>query len=376
MRSMLAALTITTLVLGACGGEEPAPQPPPQPPPVMAPTATASAAPATPPAPPKPELAELIPQTMRGIAEAFNAHDAKKIAAFFTEDCVASTYGTPDAHGRDEIAKALQGLFDVAADVKSNALRAWVKGNVVVEEIAWAGTMTGDFMGIKASKKALGAMRVHVMWVNEDGLVHEMHEYGDDAGLMAQMTGKKGAPPVPAVPANPPQVHTAKGTADEDKLAEWAKSTDEAFNKDDAKAAVALMADDADYWLNISGAPATKGKKDLTKDLDGWFKTLPDQKWTSTNAWGIDGFAVIEHTVSGTQKGRMGLLPASNKPVSNWHWLDVLQPSADDKIQHGWGYANLIEMMQQTGALKQPGDKPVAAEKAPAVDATAKNKKK
>jgi hypothetical protein len=31
--------------------------------------------------------------------------------------------------------------------------------------------------------------------------------------------------------------------------------------------------------------------------------------------------------------------------------------------------------MQQTGATKQ-GDKPVAAEKAPAVDATAKNKKK
>jgi steroid delta-isomerase-like uncharacterized protein len=377
MRSILAALSITTLALGACAVEEPAPQPPPQPPPMPAPSAAAPAAPAntTPPPPPKPSLAELIPQTMKGISDAFNAHDAKKIAGFFTEDCVASAFGMPDAHGREEIAKGLQGFFDVAGDVKSNALRVWVKGNVVVDEIAWAGSMTGDFMGIKASKKALGAMRVHVMWVNDDGLVTEMHEYGDDAGLMAQMAGKKGAPPVPAVPTNPPQVHVAKGTPDEDKLAEWAKSTDEAFNKDDTKAVVALMADDADYWLNISGAPATRGKKDLTKDLDGWFKTLPDQKWTSTNTWGIDGFAVIEHTVSGTQKGRMGPLPASNKQVSNWHWIDILQPSADGKIQHGWGYANLIEMMQQTGATKQ-GDKPVAAEKAPAVDATAKNKKK
>src|SRR5882672_1503506 len=242
MRSTLAALTMTTLALGACAGEQPPPQPPPAPQPAAAASAAPSAAPAeTPASAPKPSLADVIPQTMKGIAEGFNAHDSKKIASFFTEDCVVSAYGMPDAHGRDDVAKGLQGFFDFAGDSKSNASRVWVKGNVVVDEIVWAGTMTGDFMGTKASKKPLGQMRVHVMWVTDDGLVKEMHEYGDDAGLMAQMTGKKGAPAVPTVPTNPPQVHFAKGTADEDKLADWAKSIDDAFNKDEAKAVVAIM---------------------------------------------------------------------------------------------------------------------------------------
>ena len=96
----------------------------------------------------------------------------------------------------------------------------------------------------------------------------------------------------------------------------------------------------------------------MAKDLEGFFKAFPDQKWTTVNSWGIDGFAIVEHTMTGTQKGRLGPLPASNKQVKDWHWLDIMQPTADGKLQHGWGYANLVEVLQQTGALKSPGDKP------------------
>jgi ketosteroid isomerase-like protein len=202
-----------------------------------------------------------------------------------------------------------------------------------------------------------------------------MREYGDDAGLMAQVAGKKGAPPVPLLPTNSPEMHVAQGTPDEDKLADWAKGTDDAFSKDDVKAAVATLADDADAWLNFTGMPATKGKKDLTKELTAWFKAFPDQKWTTTNVLGIDGFAIVEHTMSGTQKGAFGPVPASNKPVSGWHWIDVMQPAADGKTQHDWGYANLGEMMKQTGALKRPGDKPAGnAPKAAAATSEPKNK--
>ena len=252
-------------------------------------------------------------------------------------------------------------------------MRAWSKDNVVVVEMAWSGTMTGDFMGMKASKKPVGQIRVGVLWFNDDGLVKEQHEYGDDAGLMAQMAGKKGAPAVPVLPTNMPEMHLAKGTPDEDKLVDIAKAMDPLFSKDDVKAAVASNADDADYWVNVSGGPATKGKKDIAKDLGDFFKAFPDQKWTTVNAWGIDGFAIIEHTMTGTQKGALGPLRASNKEVKDWHWIDVVQPSADGKVQHGWGYANLVEMMQQTGALKPPSDKgpapaaPAAAPKAPAL---------
>ena len=362
-----------SLVLVACGGEAPLPLPPPAPPPVVA-TEPATPPPAdtTPPPPAKPTLMQLIPQTMKGVTDAFNAHDSKKVASYYTPDAVIASYGAPGAHGPDDIAKAMDlFVFATFADAKEAPVRAWAKDNVLVIEMAWAGTMTGDFMGMKATKKPVGQIRLGVLWFNDDGLVKEQHEYGDDAGLMAQMSGKKGAPAVPGLPTNVPEVHLAKATPDEDKLIEMAKAMDPLFSKDDAKAVAAGTADDADYWVNISGGPAMKGKKDIAKDLDSFFTAFPDQKWTTVNAWGIDGFAIVEHTMTGTQKGALGPLRASNKEVRDWHWVDIVQPSADGKVQHGWGYANLLEMMQQTGAIKPPPSAKGPASGAPAAAAAA-----
>jgi ketosteroid isomerase-like protein len=305
---------------------------------------------------------------MKGIADAFNAHDAKKVASFYAPDAVVASYGAPDAHGQDEIARGMDTyVFQVFGDAREAPVRAWSKDNLIVVETAWAGTMTGDFMGMKATKRPVGQVRLSVLWFNDDGLVKEGHEYGDDAGLMAQMAGKKNAPAVPAVPSNAPDLHLAKGTPDEEKLADFAKAMDPLFDKDDAKAVAAAMADDADYWDNISDGPAIRGKKDLTKDLEAFFKAFPDQKWATVNAWGIDGFAIVEHTMNGTQKGALGALRPSNKEVRDWHWIDVVQPSADGKVQHGWGYANLLEVMQQTGAVKPPpvAGSPAAAKASP-----------
>ena len=365
MRSIhRAALIVTTLALAACGGEAPAPLPPPPPPPVASAAPVPPPADTTPPPPPKPTLADLIPQTLKGIGEAFNAHDAKKLASYHTEDCLVAGYGEPDAHGREEIEQRLQGFFDAFSDVRSAPLRFWVKGNAVVQEIAWSGTMTGDMkagpMSIKASKKPAGGLRVHVAWFNDDGLVKEVHHYADNAGLLAQMQGKPGAPPVPTLPTNSPESHFSKGNPDEDKLVDWAKGATDTYNMDDAKAAAATMGDDGDYFVNISNKPAFKGQKETAKEWDNWFKTFPDQKWTASNIWGIDGFAIAESTMTGTQKGKLGPLPPSNKRFSNWHWITIVQPNADGKIQHAWAYANLVEMMMQTGAIKPPGEKAAA----------------
>ncbi len=352
------ALGAAALALGACAGSSPqaaaAPAPSAEPPAPVASVPPPAPADTTPPPPPKPSLGELIPRTLLGIGAAFNAHDAGAVAGFFTEDAAVSAYGAPEAHGRDAIVKSMQGIFGTFGDLKSAATRVWIKDDVAIAETVWAGTMTGDFMGMKATKKAAGQFRVDVMWFDENGLVKEMHEYGDDAGLLAQMKGTKGAPPVPVVPSNPPAVHLAKGSPDEDKLADWARGSDASMGRDDAKAVVATMADDGDYWNNFSGNPAVQGKKDLSKDIEGFFKAFPDQKWATSHAWGIDGFGIVEHALSGTQKGKLGPLPASNKPVKDWHWLDIMVPTADGRLQHGWGYANLVEMMTQTGALKAP----------------------
>jgi ketosteroid isomerase-like protein len=287
---------------------------------------------------------------MKGIAEAIGLRDAQKLSTYYAADAVIYAYGAPEIHGRDDLARTMGSVFSAFGDAKAVPLRTWVKGNVVIAETAWAGTATGDFMGQKATRKAVGQIRASVLSFRDDGLVKEAHEYGDDAGLLAQMTGKKGAPPVPLLPASPPEVHASTGSAEEDRIAAWARSQDDAFNTGDAASVVAGVATDADYWIGISGKPATRGKKDLARELKDWFKAFPDQKWTTTAAWGIDGFGIVEHAMTGTQKGRLGPLPPCGKQVTSWHWLDIVQPSADGKVQHGWGHANVLEMLQQTGS--------------------------
>ncbi len=319
---------------------------------------------------PAPSLVDVVAQTLAGLRDAIDRHDAKKAASFFADDCWVASYAGPDLHGREEVAAELQSMFDAFGDLKSAPLRRWVKGNVVAYEFAWAGTMSGDFMGVKASHKPAGLVEFRVVRSGADGLIKEMHQYADMAGLVAQMTGKKTAPPVPILPSNVLEPHVAKGTSEEDELAAWAKGLDETRSKGNPKAVLAAMADDADYWNNLDG-PSLKGKRELEKGVTAWFKAFPDQKWTVTGAWGIDGFAIVEHSMSGTQQGSLGALAASKKAVSDWHWVDVLQPvpassgssagapapSGELLVQHGWGFANVTEMTQQTGALKQPADK-------------------
>jgi hypothetical protein len=372
-----AAVCVGVLCFVACAGEEPAPQPPPTPAPATAATANVTpAAETAPPASPKPPLADLIAQTLAGMQDAFNAHDPKKVASYCTEDCVVVEYGQLESHGRDEVATRIQGLFDAVGDARCAALRTWLGGSggsrdsngsnehVVVSEIAWAGTMTGDFKGIKATNKPVGQVSARVLWFGEDGLLKAMHVYADGAGLMAQMAGTKGAPPVPLLPTNSPEIHVSQGSPEGDNLVDWAKGTDATMSKDDPETALGQFADDGDCWVNFSGTTATRGKKENEKALARFFKAFPDQKWTSVNAWDIAGFAILEHTMSGTQKGPIATHHGTGKPVTDWHWLDILQPSAEGKIQHGWGYANLVELMKQTGDSK-PEDR-AAAKVAPA----------
>jgi ketosteroid isomerase-like protein len=359
---------VVTLALAAaaCAGQEPLPQPP-SPPSQASAAATVTAAspaaspesPAPPAPPPKPSLADLIQIALKGIEEGFNAHDSKKVAAYYADDATVIDFGGPaPGHSRSDVATSVQAVFDTVSDVKTASERIWITGHVAVCEWAWAGTMTGDMMGLKATKKPIGQLRVHVLWFTDDGLIKEEHQYADGAGLLAQMKGKATAPAVPALPTNPPDVHLAKGTPEEDGLAEWGKGFAEQWSKDDPKTVVAAFADDADAWANLFGGPAIKGKRELARSYAAWLKAFPDQKWTTSQAWGIDGFAIVENSMMGTLKGPLGPIPASSKPIIGWHWLAIWQPTGDRQVQHLWSYANATELFRQTGGPRGAGSKP------------------
>lgn len=357
--TFLAALGSTTLLLAACGGENPPPQPPPLPPP----PATASAAPAptdTPPPapPPRPALSDVIPQAITGLSAAFNAHDPAKEASYYADDVASYFYGSlrgGEAHGKANVV----GRPTMFSDIKLTPTRIWIKGNVAMVEVTFTGVMTRDGSDLKATNKPMGTKRAAVYAFNDDGLVKEERAYADVAVMRAQMRGDKGAPAVESTPTGDPEVHVAKGTPDEDKLVDWAKKIDETFSTDDVKQATTLLADDVQYdsW----GVPALKGKKDVARGLQGFFKAFPDQKWAPTNVWGIDGYVVIEHVFTGTQKLPFGpIAKPTGKPVTGEHFLSIWQPTPDGKLAHVWSYANPMEAIQQTGAQESGAHKPIA----------------
>jgi len=328
-------------------------------------------------------MTDLIPQTIKNITDAFNAHDSQKFAANFAPDVVCTTYGMPDMHGREDMAKGLQSFLDVSSDVKGGVGRAFAKGNLVVVEWVSAGTMTGDFMGMKASKKPIGGHRLIIGWLSDDGLMTQTHEYDDMPGMMAQMKGAKDAPPVPAVPTST-EFHWAKNSPEEDKLVDWMKSANETFNKDDVKALSGLFAPEADVTFYFMGGKTVKGTKEIDKFHTDFFKAIPKAQFTISNVWGIDGYVVAERTISGTQKGRLGPLPASNKDVT-MHVADILQPNAEGKLEHGWAFGNAAEMApppppppaKAAAPATKPGapapaTKPAAAPTTPATPAPAK----
>jgi ketosteroid isomerase-like protein len=373
-------MRIKTLVLlatlapafAACGGEEPPPPQAPPPPPVASTPPPPASTAETPPPPPKPALADLIGATMKSIGEAFNAHDAQKFAAAFTADAVTSDVGFPEAHGHDEIAKSIQGFFDACSDAKGMPAHVWGKGNTVATDLVVTGTMTGDFMGMKASKKPIGRHQLIISTFNDDGLISSERIYGDGPGMMAQMKGAKDAPPVPDMPATT-EMHWAKNTPDEDKLVDWEKTFNDAFSSGDAKAVSALIAADGDVTFEMLGGKTVKAGKELDKFNGDMFKAIPKAHYAVANAWAADGFLIAERTVTGTMKGRLGPLPPTNKEVTI-HLADVIQPSADGKLQHGWVFANMAELLPQKpmkdASKEAPKDAKAGKDKAAAPAAT------
>ena len=132
---ILAALITTSLALAACGGEAPPPQPPPAPPPPTTAETTAPPATTAPPPPAKPALSEVIPQTLKGQGDAFNAHDAQKMASYFTDDATSVAYGEGETHSKGDIQSYYQDLFTGFSDIKSAPTRIWIKDNVAIAEL-------------------------------------------------------------------------------------------------------------------------------------------------------------------------------------------------------------------------------------------------
>ena len=365
-----AGLVVLGILAGACGSDPP-------PAPVTPPTPTVANV--TPPAPveapkmeaapaPKPTMAEMQMKALKAQGEGFGT---PKWADVFTDDAVFTVAGMPELKGKEAIAKHHMGFFDSFSEVKTSPWRVWQKGDVAIVEWVITGNNTKDWVGGKATNKPFGVNGATVAWFNADGLIKEEHVYMDMGTMMSQLgaTKQKGRA-VATLPATP-EMHTSKGTAEEDKNVGVLKTVAIAMFENHKEADFLALMDEAVEYDAYSQPGSSKGKVEAKKYFQTWTKAFPDVKFNMSNAWAFDEYVINEGVTTGVQKGPLGPIKATNKPV-NLHGLEVMKIS-NGKVVRGWSYDNSAELMTQLGLMPVPGSKPEGAKsEGPKVDATKK----
>ena len=127
---------------------------------------------------------------------------------------------------------------------------------------------------------------------------------------MAQMAGKKGAPPVPALPTNPPEMHVAKGTPDEDKLADWGKAMRRGLQQGRREGRRRRHRGRRRLLDQLQRARRRSRARRTSTRTSTAFQGVPGSEVDHVNAWGIDGFAIVEHTMTRHAEGPARSAPA------------------------------------------------------------------
>ena len=98
-----------------------------------------------------------VEKIIKDYIAAWNAHDAEKIASFFTEDGVHEDIAIGSVyHGRDELKSGLGPLFAACPDFRLETKSFFSTADCVAQEWVMTGTQTGAFdnLGIPATGKS------------------------------------------------------------------------------------------------------------------------------------------------------------------------------------------------------------------------------
>jgi ketosteroid isomerase-like protein len=371
-RILIGSLLVSAVLLAACdessSGSQPAAAP------SAAPSAKASASAAA-EAPKPPEGPKDHAARAKALAEAFTAHDAKRFAALYAENAVIKTCGQPDLTGRAAIEKDTEHMFAVFEDVKLVAGRIWAKDkHTAVLEWVDTGTNTGDApeMGLpKATNKPVGVVGASWLEVGDDGFITAEHVYVDTPTMIGQLKPDPKNPvrAVVTAPPNGTSLLDAQATpgvsGNVEILSKWATT----FSAGKIDEALKVFGKDV-VMDDYSSPAAIKGEKPIKDMWTMYVKALPDLKPTLARSFATGDYVVGEWEYQGINKGPMGPIKATNKPI-DLHEVEVDQLK-DGKVINVWAWGNSAEMLGQMGLLPPPGPAAPAPSAKPAPAPAAK----
>lgn len=289
-------------------------------------------------------------KAIRGLVAAFNAHDAKALAAFYAPDALVRSptgEGWQDETGRAPIEKGHAALFARFPDVKIGTRIVYTSGETAI----WTWTSGGTESGGKPPTNArFGFHGASVLTFGADGLITEDHTYFDSMTMMGQL-GKlpKGTKvrSLMDVPAEELWWREAQGNETERKGLATVRGVYDALARGDQKAFLAPLDDKGQYVL--MSAPDAIDKIDAKAAFADFRKSFANPELVSTRAWGIDLEVVSETTLTATHSAGRG---APGRPVT-LHFLDIVSVTRDGAwILGAHTYDNRAELLAQVPAKK------------------------
>jgi steroid delta-isomerase-like uncharacterized protein len=134
-----------------------------------------------------PELQEFIDR----YNAAWNDHDVATIVSMHADDSVFENHVTGDVNvGRDQIARAIEGIFSVFPDLEFETRRAYIRDDLVVQE--WTargtheGTMTRSGIEVPPTGRKVEYKGMDVIPIR-NGLVARKDVYSDSVTLLRQL---------------------------------------------------------------------------------------------------------------------------------------------------------------------------------------------
>jgi len=352
----LLALAVSS---GACGSETKEAESPakvtatktPAEEPKPAPTMTPTAEPV-----PKLTMAEMQKKSITGMLAAFNAHDAKKLAAFYAPDSTArmpSREGWKEDAGREAIEKSHTTLFNNVPDAKTGTVRVQQKGDVAIWEWIGTGTDSVGMDGDKPTNKQVGFAGASVLTFDENGLVKTDHTYFDSAtiaGQLGKLPKDQKVRPVMSLPAGDGVWIESKNTGAEATNVDLLKEIYTAIEKGDDKAFLSMI-DDKGTHSDLTMPNDVVGKDAAKKELAGMKKTFGDMKFNVEQAWGVGDNVIAEVSATATNKGPIGSMKPTHKKVT-MHGLDIAEMS-NGKCMKMTSYGNSAELVAQIAPPKK-----------------------
>jgi hypothetical protein len=201
-----------------------------------------------------------------------------------------------------------------------------------------------------------------VFTFDDEGMIKEEHRYFDGPTLGSQLDAKAKAGsfrPVASLPTGATEYHVVKGTPEEKKTLDDGLALYTAFESHKVDEMMKWVGDTTTMDDYSMPGPAMTGPKQMKEVISAYYTTFPDLAQTKQVQFAVDGFVITEGTFTGTQKGAMGPIKATNKPVT-LHFVDVFQIK-DAKIVKALTYSNSYEMLVAVGAAPPPGAPPAAS---------------